>query len=124
VSFGRHVGQLIVEPRGLVLRHVGGRHLRAAFRAAQDVQARVGRDFRQPAFERAASLEAFELRERFEKDLLRHLLDLLAPAEEPRRDAEDPRAVAPHDLREGGLVSRAREAHQFRVGLLLKLLRQ
>jgi hypothetical protein len=64
------------------------------------------------------------LRERFQKNFLRGLFDLLAAAEKLAGRAEDARAVAADYLGEGGLVAAAREAREFRVVRLFKLLRQ
>src|ERR1051325_3272117 len=114
----------MVQPLLFVVSQIRNRQLRSPFRATNHIQAGVGRDPRQPAFDGAAAFKTPELRKRFQKNFLRRFFNQTSLPEKPARHAEHTRTVTSHNLRKGRLVAILRLTRQVQVQGLFEPTRQ
>ena len=114
----------MVQPLLLVVSEIGNRELRPPLRTANHIQAGVGRNSCQPAFDGAAAFKTPELRKRFQKNFLRRFFNQTSLPEKPARHTKHARAVTSDNLRKGRLIARLRLPREVQVQGLFEPTRQ
>ncbi|HYW72752.1 MAG TPA: hypothetical protein VE961_17135, partial [Pyrinomonadaceae bacterium] len=88
------------------------------------IQAGVGRNSRQPSFQRAAAGKAFQLRKGFQECFLRGFFGLAAIPKKSMSDMENPGTESSHNFGERTFILSPRLARQFEFGGLFVTVRQ